>query len=174
MTTIKWIVKICLILMAIVFLLVSVLFVTGTQKQIRKDKRFKESFSPYISYVDRFKNEHNRFPSQSEFLQWSKKNNPSPVEVSLTVGSLPFDPDHELDISENKEYILQVWRGEWFVFYVSQNRIFYPKAWSWSSAITQSMILILLGVGFLLAGIKIRVSGAKVEKDTMSIRAGKC
>jgi len=154
MTAIKWIIKTGLVLVATLFFMVAIVIPFGTAKQMERDEKFKEEFTPYISYVETFKIEHDRYPSGDEFEKWEAENLSS-HKADLTVGAMPYDPDNDLDITENNEYVIQIWRGEWFGFYVAEEGRFYPEDWSWGETVKGSLILIIIGVGLVVAGIKI-------------------
>ena len=134
----------------IVCLLLGSTFFLHTPSQIRSDLRFKERFEPVINYVESFYDENSRFPSSNEFEEWKIRNGWENYALFLYVQTIPGDPEFRSQVTENEEYIISMWRGEWNVFYISQEKRFFPGGWGYDDALGQFIFCAAIGGSFLL------------------------
>ncbi|HEY4195789.1 MAG TPA: hypothetical protein VGM63_09660 [Mucilaginibacter sp.] len=124
-------------------------FFSGTPKQIQKDKAFIiNEINPYISTIDSFKKINNRLPSVSEFgnIKHSKSDklgNAEYIREDRYVSSDIKELVKNTDWSDN--YVLAVWRGEWFEYYISKNHKYITNNYSKKDGMIGLIICLVVG-----------------------------
>ena len=64
-----------------IFLSLGISMYLDAPEQIAKDKAFvKERIAPTVNFVEVYKNEHKRLPTQEEFIKWEKEYNSENLE----------------------------------------------------------------------------------------------
>lgn len=104
-----------------------------TQKTIDRNRALEAVFLEAANYVDDFKAANTRLPTADEFNRWADT---QPKKwPSVRIMFLETNPDYiqhrlyerydDIDKTENfgtppdDEYIIGLWRGEWFEYYIS-------------------------------------------------------
>ena len=169
--------KIFSYLWLIFFILIGVLAIQSTPKQIEKDKRFiDEQIKPRVEFIDSFRKLNNRLPSQKEFKIWQYRflnhdYRKRPLSDSLIneIESSLMDGDYIRNDSEmydelkpypknidwSKNYVLSVWRGEWNEYYTSWNNHYEGNNYNWTSSIIGAIEMLLVGLlPFLVTPLK--------------------
>jgi hypothetical protein len=123
---------------ALLFLILALAFNPTTnaeffEESIAKNRTISDTFSQAANYIDEFNRNNARLPSTNEFKRWAKtqpskwpsaqdlflETNPSFIQERL------YNPHHDIDKTEDfgippdGSYILGLWRGEWFEYYIS-------------------------------------------------------
>ena len=94
------------------------LVVTATVKQRAKDRQFvREELLPLAAYIDHFRNDTRRLPTDEEFGAWSRETYPDKATLYYS-----HKPDFCRSWGEdNTDYLVGAWRGEWVHYYCSWN-----------------------------------------------------
>jgi hypothetical protein len=109
-------------------------FLIGATKQLQKDKDFlKRRIDPGIATIDSFKTIHARLPSVKEFEK-IKNGSASNLGSQNYIRNLS-DVDAEIkskvkDMDWSDNYVLAVWRGEWWEYYISRNHVYVTNGYS--------------------------------------------
>ncbi len=108
--------------------LFAIVFILGAFSGIAEDtiqnaREISKSFSLASGFVERFKNEHGRFPYENEFSEWAKT---QPENISLhDMEIMYFQQQFPPEVIEKfgsppiDSYIIEYWRGEWEEYYAS-------------------------------------------------------
>lgn len=124
--------------------------ITTTPEQQASDAKFREQFTPIISYVETFHKEKQRYPSNEEFEIWKNNHGMENRANFLYIGILPSDSDFDNQLKENKKYIISIWRGGWNAFYIAQENRFYPGDWGYDSAFIHFLFSELISAFFFI------------------------
>ena len=122
-----------------------IFFATVPNQEIA-DKKFKEEFSPIISYIETFNVQNRRYPNEVEFENWKTRNGLENRAIFLFQGITPEELKEQ--IKTNTHYIISMWRGEWDVFYIAQEKRFFPGDYGYIDALIQFFKTAIIG-GFL-------------------------
>lgn len=121
---------------SLLFLVIAIVFnptSNAVEESIAKNKTIAGIFLETANYVDEFNRKNARLPSTDEFKQWagSQPNNwPSAQDLFLEtnpnfIQERLYNPYYDIDKTEDfgippdGSYILGLWRGEWFEYYIS-------------------------------------------------------
>ncbi len=122
------------------------IFFAIVPKQEIADKKFKEKFSPIISYIETFNTQNRRYPNEVEFENWKTRNGLENRAIFLFQGTMP--KELEKQIKTNTQYIISIWRGEWDMFYIAQEKRFFPEDYGYKDALIEFSNTAIIG-GFL-------------------------
>jgi hypothetical protein len=103
---------------------------------------------PLVNFVEEFRKSHGRLPSLEEFNSLLKI---PPNEYEIYVredGNVPIEIREMVkDLDWSNDYVIAIWRGEWFEFYISEGKRYITNDFDYVDAIRN--LIITIGVGLL-------------------------
>jgi hypothetical protein len=130
-----------------IFLSLGISMYSDAPEQIAKDKAFvKEQIVPAVNFVEGFKTEYKRLPTQEEFIKWEKEYNNENAESIYTEyirskSEITGNDIHKFKNTDfSKDYAIGVWRGEWMKYYFSWNKKYDTNIYSLEDA-RESLII---------------------------------
>ena len=105
----------------------------GIKETIAKNRTIETVFLETANYVDEFNAVNARLPTADEFEGWSEtqpkkwpstknlflETNPTYIQHRLYEPYYDIDKTEDFGIPPDGSYILGLWRGEWFEYYIS-------------------------------------------------------
>lgn len=114
---------------ALTFLLVLGAFILGTSggavdKTVQHAYEIEKSFSLASAFVEGFRKTHGHLPTESEFTAWAdtqpdRAYSAKGMRLSTLQSQFPGEVIKRFGSSPQNGYIIEIWRGEWFEYFVS-------------------------------------------------------
>lgn len=162
----------------------SKLSATSIKKTINKNIVIEKLLSTSASYINDFYSENRRYPTTSEYEVWATtqpKNIYDPKNIRLTIDETQYPPEilDRFGVPGENSYVLALWRGEWFEYYVSWKNKTTLTFNSKDYELSFGTFLYMIAVSFLLyfvsalfgsrrLQIKIKFTAAKLAKTYLS------
>ncbi|MEO3405375.1 hypothetical protein AAFN85_15805 [Mucilaginibacter sp. CAU 1740] len=125
-------------------------FLFDAPYQTKKDRDFiKYQIDPNITTIDSFRSVNGRLPSVAEFERI--KNNSTGNYGNQSYIREPKFVDAEIkdkvkDLDWNNNYVLAVWRGEWWEYYISRNHVYVTNNYKPVDGWIGKLIFFIIGV----------------------------
>lgn len=133
----------------------------GVDETVQHAHEIEKSFSLASAFVESFKRTNGHLPTESEFAAWAdtqpaRVHSAKGMRLLTSQSRFPDEVIKRFGSSPKDGYIIEMWRGEWFEYFVSWTNAstleFDAKEFYFSgSAITDGLLVMALGimVGFI-------------------------
>lgn len=126
------------------------------EKTIQHAHEIEKSFFLAAAFVEGFKKAHDHMPTESEFTAWANTQPDRPysakdMRLLTSQSQFPDEVIKRFGPSPQDGYIIEMWRGEWFEYFVSWANAstleFDAKKFYFSgSAITDGLVILLFSI----------------------------
>ena len=138
---------------------------------IERDREFiAKALTPKVEFVEAFRSNQDRLPTLEEFNS-SLEIRPNEYETYIREASqVPSEiRDDVKDLDWSSDYVIAVWRGEWFEFYISEGERYITNDFDYSDAIQNMIITIGIGLLPLMAFLMYQIKNNKQHLITVAV-----
>ncbi|MBS7564152.1 hypothetical protein KHS38_07020 [Mucilaginibacter sp. Bleaf8] len=128
--------------------------------QIARDKKFIENkINPHIALVNSFRVKYNRLPTVKEFnyINGTSVNDLADTDYIRDDKSVPDEIRSRVkNWSWTNNYVIAVWRGEWWEYYLSKNNTYITNRYSKTDALIGLLVCMGIGISPLVLNVFFR------------------